>query len=90
MPEPTEDELSEPPYETIPSVPPNINRELFITTSAVVTNHDESVTSAHETHTGIYNMVGAVHRSKNISSEDINSLRKQLLMQDTAANETRL
>ena len=63
------DEDSEPPYETIPSVPPNINN--FVIAEAIVTSEasarppaplppmhqDESVISAHDvTHTGIYNI----------------------------------
>ena len=71
-----EEEDSEPPYETIPSVPPSINIiENYVTTEAkveqqrpalpppapvkksVVTHHDESVISAHDVHTGIYDII---------------------------------
>ena len=70
------EEDSEPPYETIPSVPPSINIiENYMTTEAkveqqrpalpppapvkksVVTHHDESVISAHDVHTGIYDII---------------------------------
>ena len=106
-------EDSDPPYETIPSVPPNINN--FITTEAVVTSsglnicklnqqkqplpslpHDDSVISAHDTHTGIYNIHSmtsltsptTLAASSNLHGKNVELLRKKLLMQD--ANETRL
>ena len=77
-----EEEDSEPPYETIPSVPPSINViENYVTTeakveppktstspssskkSSVVTHHDESVISAHDVHTGIYDIISKLPAS---------------------------
>lgn len=95
---PTPDEMeyesSEPPYETIPSVPPNINN-FTITTQAVVNKNedkiDESVISAHDTlHSGIYNIVSgsAKTAASAVNYNNVEYLRKKLLMQD--ANETRL
>ena len=70
---------SDPPYETIPSVPPSINIiENYVTTEAkveppslsnskksVVTHHDESVISAHDVHTGIYDIISKLPPSSN-------------------------
>lgn len=97
------DDDEEPPYETIPSVPPNIN---FITTKAAVlssaaaaavdqeiVHHDDSVISAHDTclssaaATGIYNYRTTLS-ANHLHGNNIDLLRKKLLMQD--ANETRL
>lgn len=85
----------EPPYETIPSVPPNINyvitkaavssvQDPVQENSASIVHHDDSVISAHDT--GIYNYRTTL--ANHHGSSNIDLLRKKLLMQD--ANETRL
>ena len=85
-----EEEDSEPPYETIPSVPPSINIiENYVTTEAkveppslsnskksVVTHHDESVISAHDVHTGIYDIISKLPPSSSMSTAAVHSNSK--------------
>ena len=90
-----EEEDSEPPYETIPSVPPSINViENYVTTeakveppkstsspssskkSSVVTHHDESVISAHDVHTGIYDIISKLPPSSSMSTAAVHSNSK--------------
>ena len=82
---------SDPPYETIPSVPPSINIiENYVTTEAkveppslsnnskksVVTHHDESVISAHDVHTGIYDIISKLPPSSSMSTAAVHSNSK--------------